>query len=306
MTLVPFLTLTLFGSGTYLVLSGQRDPLRRHIAQRIRAMSEGGPAPVAERAKQPRPLADWDRFLLGAIKDELRLVEGTIGLPHVLAFAVVLAIAGATAFWLGSWPWLAGVVAGGLVIGRRAIKFVAERHRKQFLNDFPAYLDRVRKLAEVGNSLEMAMKKALTYAHPRVAGYIAPALKRHEVGMPLATALDVQARQLGITEISQLALVAYVNTRYGGSLRDSMAHIAEVERDRARANLELNALTAEVRASAKVFVALPALVAAAIFSLQPSYIRFFVEDPYGPLILAFCALSIFVGLTIMGRMGRID
>jgi tight adherence protein B len=251
-------------------------------------------------------LIAWDHLLFGSIKQEVRLLKGSIRLAHVLAFTFALSIAAGATLWLGDWWWFGGVALGGLVLGRRAIRHLAEHHYKQFLDNFPAYLDRVRKLTEVGNSLDNAMRKALNYAHPRVAHCIAPALRRHELGMPLAAALDIQAKQLGLSEISQLALVAYVNIRYGGSLRDSMAHIAQVERDRARANLELNALTAEVRASAKVFVALPMFVAGAIFMIDPSYVSFFIEDPNGPLILAYCGVSALVGLAIMRRMGRID
>ena len=306
MSLLPVLLLAMCGIGVVLVLLGQRDPLKRRIDHRVSAIGGDNPIDAEERSSPWTRFNGWNRILFGTPQQEARLVEGTIGPAHVLAFVSCLLLASAVAFWFGDWRWSAASTVAGLVAGRRAVTFIAKRHCTRFFEHFPAYLDRVRKLVEAGNSLNVAMKKGLAYADPQVIRYIAPALKRHEVGMPLATALDIQAKRLGITEISQLALVAYVIARYGGSLRDSMAHIAEVERNRARANRELEALTAEVRASAKVFVALPLIVAGAIFAIQPSYVRFFVDDPSGPVVLAFCAVSLFIGLAIMRRMSRIE
>jgi len=306
LTLAPIVSMALCGLGVLFVLYGRKDPVNRLIAKRIDAMTDQSPDDPTEGQSLQTRSNHWDGILFGEIKQEARLIEGTIRSGHVFAFAVGLSMASGAALWLGDWRWLAGASVVGLVLGRRTVRFLAEHHYRQFREHFPAYLDRVRKLVEVGNSLNNAMQKALPYAKPRVVAYIAPAMRRHELGVPLATALDIQAKQLGISEISQLALVAYVNSRYGGSLRDSMTHIARVERDRARANRELQALTAEVRASAKVFVALPTLVAGAIFAIHPTYISFFVEDPMGPLILAFCAVSMLIGLSIMRRMSRIE
>lgn len=306
MNLLPLLLWVMCATGVVLVLAGQRDPLRRRINSRISAI-RGGTLDDATMGSNLRTrFHGWDRIPFGTIHQEACLVEGTIRPFQALVFSQCLLVVTVIALWFGDWRWAAAAAVVGLVAGRRAIRFVANRNRKQFLQHFPAYLDRIRKLVESGNSLDVAMKKALSYANPRVAQFIAPALKRHKLGMPVATALDMQAKKLGLAEISQLALVAYVIARYGGSLSDSMAHIAQVERNRARADREMEALTAEVRASAKVFVALPLLVAGAIFAIHPSYVTFFFDDRSGPLILAYCAISIMLGIAVMRRMSRIE
>lgn len=306
MNLLPLVLWVMCAAGVALVLAGRRDPLRRRINSRIGAI-RGETLEGAKIGSNVRTrFHGWDRILFGTIRQEASLVEGTIRPFHALVFVQCLPVVSVIALWFGDWRWAASATVVGLAAGRRTVRFVANRRRKQFLQHFPAYLDRIRKLVEAGNSLDVAMKKALSYADPRVAKYIAPALKRHKLGMPIATALDMQAKKLGLAEISQLALVAYVIARYGGSLSDSMAHIAQVERNRARADREMEALTAEVRASAKVFVALPLFVAGAIFAIHPSYMTFFIDDRSGPLILAYCAISMMVGIAVMRRMSRIE
>ena len=306
LTFVPILALAMCGLGVFLILFERGRSLDSLIIERLDQVTAFRFRESAEAENLSKRSNRWDHILFGAIKQDAYRIRGTIKPAHVFAFALGLSTVGACAFWFGGWHWLAGAAVIGLILGHRVVKFIAEHHYRQFLEQFPAYLDRVRKLVEAGNSLDNAMNKARSYAKPRVVTYVDPALRRHELGMPLATALDIQAKLLGISEISQLAFVAHVNARYGGSLRESMAHIAQVERDRARANRELLALTAEVRASAKVFVALPLFVAGGIFVVQPSYVSFFVDDPMGPLILAYCVVSILIGLSLMRRMSRID
>lgn len=306
MSFVPILSLAACALGLLLVLLGGRDRLHQRIAARVGAMA-GEDLDNGSKGRAFLKRTDiFDYILFGRIKQELRLVAGTIRPGHVIAFCIVLSIAGGAALWFGGWRWLVASTVIGLGLGRRSIKLIAEHHHRQFLDNFPAYLDRIRKLVEAGNSLSHAMKKGLAYANPRVASYISPALRRHELGMHLATTLDTQAKYLGIPEISQLALVAYVISRYGGSLKDSMAHMAQVERDRLRVNRELLALTAEVRTSAKIFVLLPLFVAGALFAIHPSYISFFGSDPTGQVILASSAASLFIGLAIMRRMSRLE
>lgn len=306
MTFLPIFSLVMCGIGVALVLIGRRDPLRRQIADRIGTLGALEASEGRDRWFLAKALSQWDGVLFGSIKQESHIVAGTIRSGHVAAFVVVLVIGDSAALWFGGPIWLGVATVVILFLGRSAVKYVVEHHQKEFLEHFPAYLDRVRKLVEVGNSLSTAMTKGLAFANPRVASYIAPALRRHDVGMNLATALDMQAKHLGLPEISQLALVAYVITRYGGSLKDSVAHIAQVERDRVQANRELDALTAEVRASAKVFAALPLVVAGVIFSFQPAYITFFFNDPMGPTIMAGCGASLFLGLAAMRRLSKIE
>lgn len=303
---IPILALAMCGLGVFLILFERGRNLDRLIAERLDQVTAFRFRDSAEVENLSKRWNRWDHMLFGPIKQDAYRIGGTIGSAHVFAFGLGLAAVGAGSFWFGGWHSSVASAAVGLILGHRVVKFVAEHHYRQFLEQFPAYLDRVRKLVEAGNSLDNAMHKARSYAKPRVVGYIDPALRRHELGMPLATALDIQAKLLGISEISQLAFVAHVNARYGGSLRESMAHISQVERDRARANRELLALTAEVRASAKVFVALPLFVAGGIFVVQPSYVSFFVDDPLGPMILAYCGVSIVIGLSLMRRMSRIE
>ena len=152
----------------------------------------------------------------------------------------------------------------------------------------------------------MAVEKALEFANPRIVMYVRPALHRQKLGVPLSLALDIQGTRLGLPELLLLAFVAQVNTRYGGNLGDAMKHIAQIERNRLRSFREFEALTAEVVASARMLVALPVVVAAAIFVVNSTYIEFFVEDPSGPTILAVCFGFMFAGIWTMRQLSKID
>jgi len=191
-------------------------------------------------------------------------------------------------------------------LARQAIGYLARRRRNEFSANYPAFGDRIQRLAVIGNSLGVAIEKALEFANPCIVAFMRPVVIRHKMGMPLASALRTQAIHLGLAEIAFLEFVAQVNSRFGGNLSDTMTHIAQIERNRLRAFHEFEALTAEVVASARMLTALPLVVAVAIFAINSDYIRFFLEDPSGSTILLICGGFMAGGYWTMRHMSRID
>jgi len=306
MDLSAILSFCLFVCGIGLLVSGRNAGLEKRIAARIDVIVGHGPNSAFEVEKLGPHFDRFEWIPARNLRRDLRLISGTVPTILSAAFLAIAASAAGTAFWYGGASYSTGVCLLFLLLARRIVKAMAEHQYSQFLAGYPSLLDRIRKLVEAGNSLPSALEKALSYAQARDVRFIGPAVKRAELGVPLATALATQAQRLGILEISLLAFVAQVNTRFGGNLRDSVMHIAEVERGRARVNHELRALTAEINASAKVFSALPVIVASGIFLFHPAYVEYFVEDQIGIAILAFCVLSILIGMSAMRRLGRIE
>ena len=79
MTLLPVLLLASCGLGVFLILAGQRDPLKRRINDRLDAIRDDSLDDPAEMPHLGTHLSGWDGVLFGTIQQEARLVEGTIG-----------------------------------------------------------------------------------------------------------------------------------------------------------------------------------------------------------------------------------
>lgn len=258
----------------------------------------------APRPYAPLRLANY--FLARAIQQELRLIGIRVRSVHIVIGAVLSVVVIGTTFWLAGLTAAAACLVGAAYLVRQLIGYLAARRRKEFSASYPAFIDRIQRLAAIGNSLGLAIEKALEFANPRLVAYVRPALIRQKMGMPLAVAFHNQATRLGLPELAFLAFVAQVNTRFGGNLSEAMTHIAQIERNRLRSFHEFEALTAEVVASARMLTALPVVVAAAIFVVNPDYIRFFLDDPSGSIILYICAGFMVGGFWAMRHMSRID
>lgn len=305
------MTLSLISSvlaalGIGLLLSARRAVSESAVEMRVAEISRADSMIPQGRDWHRGPAILWNWILIRYIRRRMRMVEGAIRRVHMLSSFAGLLVAAGAAFWLWGAVVAVAVLALGLLFAVCLLDILARRSYDRFLSGYPGFLDRVRKLVEAGNSFGNALEKALSFAHPRVSQYISPAVNRHRLGMPLAAALEVQAERLGIPEISMLALVAHVSFRFGGNLGDILSHVATVERDRTRVKQELRALTAEVRSSTRVLLALPAVVASAIVLIQPGYVSYFIDDVVGRVLLAYCVLSAVVGLSVMHQMNRID
>jgi tight adherence protein B len=200
-----------------------------------------------------------------------------------------LALLGGTP--LGVWAWLNGR-------GRKRTDALIEA--------LPHYIDAVRQLQAVGNSLPQAIERALADAPDAVRGYFAPAVRRLEMGAPLAETMQHLAERLRIPEISMLAAAIRSNLRYGGSITTVLRNLANILRERARVRWELKAATSEAKVSSRVLIAMPLLAMALLVAMNPGYIAFFTDDPRGQK-LALAALGLEgMGILVLRRLLRLD
>ena len=304
--IVPVIIFVLFVSGGYFIYRVSAVNDQEHIANRLdEIVGKYALAPAKPlSSKGLAAMAPW--VFIGMLRRDLRLIGADLKPIYIVGAASLVVVGTSLGFWYLGLGGAAASCATLLFICRRFIGRIAAIHLAAFQANYPNFVDRIHKLVTIGNSLSVAFEKALEFSDTRVARYVHPAIVRQRMGVPLATALDHQGNRLGLGELSLLAFVVQVNMRFGGNLGDCMKHIAQLERNRLRSMREFEALTSETAASARLLIALPIIVAAIIFLLNPSYIRFFLDDPAGMGFIGYCVASVLAGSTIMKRVSRID
>lgn len=115
-------------------------------------------------------------------------------------------------------------------------------------------------------------------------------------------ALQDTADRLDMAEFSFFCITLAIQRETGGNLAETLANLADVLRKRAQMKLKIRAMSSESKASAYIVGALPFIVFALLYSINPGYMgKFFVDER---LIIAgigaFCWLSI--GAFIMSKM----
>lgn len=291
-------------AGAFLLWESLSMPRSRRIARQLAAISRDA-APVEPEpyvnprsARFPVPLAavrrrfllaelSFSRRLLLLIGVSVTIVLGLIG--YLLDYRVALAALGVA------------VMLAAVYVNTRAV-----RNRRRFLELLPTFIDRLHQFLGAGNSLVTAFDKALEYSEPLVRVYLRPVAVRLAHGATLADSLQLQGYRLGVPELTMLSVIAHASQRFGGSLGEILTHVVRSLNDRLQVQREFDAMTAEIRASAKILVALPILVTIVVFLLNPGYLAFFMDDPLGVRMLGIALALTATGIIVVRLLSRIE
>ncbi len=197
-----------------------------------------------------------------------------------------------------------GLAASLLLVGLGLLNVMAARRVSEIAAAMPTFLDRVRQLLSIGTSLPVAFERASHDAPPKLARLLSPAIRRIGNGGSFADSLQQSAQDIDLHEMRLFVTAVTVNTRFGGSLTQSLANLVAYLRKRASIERELRSSTAQIRASAWVLGLLPLGVAAMIFLQNPRYADWFLSDPSGRWMLAYCIMSQIVGAALMRLIVR--
>jgi tight adherence protein B len=261
------------------------------------------PGAAGQRAAETRPLSV---SLPGLLVPLLARAELELTARRLRLLAWLMVAAALLALILGG-PIAALAMLAGAPLGAWAWLNARGRKRTDALIEaLPHYIDAVRQLQAVGNSLPQAIERALADAPGAVSGYFAPAVRRLEMGAPLAETMQQLAERLRIPEISMLAAAIRSNLRYSGSISTVLRNLAGILRERARVRWELKAATSEAKVSSRVLIAMPLLAMALLVAMNPGYVAFFTQDPRGQK-LALVALGLEgMGILVLRRLLRLD
>ncbi len=231
-------------------------------------------------------------------------IEITAGRLRLLAWLLVAATLLAVVL---AGPIAALAVLAGLPLAALAwLQARARKRTEQLIEALPHYIDAVRQLQAVGNSLSQALERALADAPAAVQSQFLPATRRLEMGAPLAETMQQLADRLRIAEVSMLAAAIRTNLRYGGSIGAVLRNLAAILRERGRVRWELTAATSEAKVSSRVLIAMPLFAIVLLVAMNPGYLDFFTGDPRGHK-LALVALGLeAIGIVVLRRVVRLE
>ncbi len=216
-----------------------------------------------------------------------------------LAFAIMLLIylkTGAPLLGLGVGA-LVGLGLPHMVVSRAINKRVGK-----FVTRFPDALELLVRGLRSG----LPITETLGVVAQELPGPVGEEFKlvndRIKVGRTMEEALQVTADRLGMAEFSFFCITLAIQRETGGNLAETLSNLAEVLRKRAQMKLKIAAMSSESKASAYIVGALPFIVFALIWSINPTYLgKFFIDER---LIIAglggLCWLGI--GAFIMAKM----
>lgn len=250
-----------------------------------------------------QPRAPMDIFP-EALERKLRKADWSPGARHVaiaaaawfMAACVAALVGGALAFFL--------MLVTMPIVGWGLLEFRGQRRMRQMSDNMLGFLERLRQLLSVGNSLSVALARATENSPRIVRESLASTMRRISNGTGVAESLERCAAELDVYELHLLATAARTNLRFGGSMTQILRNIIENIRKRAGIERELRADTTQIRSSAWVLAALPMLVATMVMLTNKDYAHWFVATETGHKMIVYAIVSQLIGAWLMRLITR--
>jgi len=196
---------------------------------------------------------------------------------------------------------LVGVVIG-LGLPHMLVNFFIKRRTNAFNSKFPDAIELLVRGLRSG----LPVTETLGIVSSEVPGPVGEEFKmvteRIRIGKTMEDALQDTADRLGTPEFQFFCITLAIQRETGGNLAETLSNLAEVLRKRAQMKLKIRAMSSESKASAYIVGALPFVVFALIWWINPGYIdKFFIDER---LMVAgmFGLIWMSIGAFIMAKM----
>lgn len=239
-------------------------------------------------------------LLTGRLLDRLRLREASVRLLETAALkwgpagllhrsiAMFLAGFGAATAMTGNTQPLAAFGAGAAT-GMVPLWYVRRKARcrvSAFEEQFPDCLEFVSRSMRAGHAFSVAMEMAYREFSEPLAGELRRAFEEQNLGQPLEIVLRKLSERVPSMDVQFFVSAVLLQRRTGGNLAEVLDKLANLIRERFKLRARIRTVSAQGVMSGRVLSAIPACVALMMFTMNPQYARFFVDDPIGRQLLA--------------------
>ncbi len=268
----------------------------------LKPKSAGGPALViAVRAKQ-RSTKTNPLFQLFNWREERKAQY-----PMSLAGVVFCMLGPAAVFGLlatkvfGHTGWFLVPVFDILLV-RIFLGSAAEKASRTLLSQFPDALAMISRSVRVGVPVTEAVRICSREAQTPTREEFAKAADQVAIGLDLENALLEMAERNDLAEYRFFATALALQSQTGGGLTETLETLADTIRKRENARKRGHALAAEARTSIYVLAALPIVVCAMLFVVNPEYVGLLFTDPTGEKLLGIAVGMLVGGLWVMQQI----
>jgi tight adherence protein B len=227
-------------------------------------------------------------------------------------FMIISAVLGVVALGvglgadIGLLPAVGISFAASLGLPRWLLVFLKKRREKRFLELFPDAVDVIVRGIKAGLPVGDCLKIIATETQEPVRSEFQSIAETQAIGMPIGEACQKLYESIPLPEANFFGIVVTIQQRAGGNLSEALGNLSKVLRDRKRMAAKIQAMSMEAKASAGIIGSLPPAVMILVYLSSPDYIELLWTSQTGRLMLAGCALWMFVGVMVMKKMINFD
>jgi tight adherence protein B len=226
------------------------------------------------------------------------LVMSTLGLTVGIGSATLLLT-----------RWMPAAVLASIIGACLPYMVVRRRRNKRlyaFEEQLPEAIDLLGRAIRAGHPLTAGLKMVADETKDPIAGEFRRTHEENRFGLPFEDALLALADRVSIIDVRILTTAILIQREVGGNLAEVLDNLANVIRVRFNIRRQLRVYTAQARFSGYVLAALPIATGAAIYSLNPPYIRLLFTDPIGKLMVLMAVILQLVGFLWIRKIVDIE
>jgi tight adherence protein B len=193
-----------------------------------------------------------------------------------------------------------------LVVGALApvmvVRFKAKQRLNRFENQLPETLITMAASLKAGHAFNQSMQSVVNEGAEPTAKEFSRVLAEVQLGMSSELALEAMANRMNSYNFGFVVMSVNIQRTVGGSLADILDMVADTVRQRQQFEKKVKALTAQGRMSAYVLLAMPFLMALAIFAINPAYMRILWTSSLGRIMIAIGLVSMSFGALIIRKI----
>ncbi|MGN6378025.1 MAG: type II secretion system F family protein [Gaiellales bacterium] len=218
-----------------------------------------------------------------------------------MASAILLAAISSLLFGQQGIGALIALVIGG-AIPWLYVKLMARRRMNAFEMQLPETLITLAASLKAGHAFNSALQSVVKEGAEPTSTELARVSSEIQLGMASEQALDAMAQRMNSTNFGFVVMAVNIQRTVGGSLADILDMVADTVRQRQQFTRKVKALTAQGRMSAYVLLAMPFLMALAIFALNQAYITILFDTTAGNVMIGGALVMMTIGGIVIQRI----
>lgn len=174
---------------------------------------------------------------------------------------------------------------------------VRKRRLYKFEEQFPESLEFVARSMRAGHAFSVSLEMLHREFQEPLAGEFRRTFEEVNLGLPIEVALQKLAKRVPSLDVHFFVSAVLLQKRTGGNLAEILDKLAALIRERFKLRGKIRAVSAHGRMTGMALSSIPAAVATIMFYVNPEYVKFFINDSTGNIMIAAA-----IGLQMIGYL----
>jgi tight adherence protein B len=180
-----------------------------------------------------------------------------------------------------------------------------KKRTEEFESLLPEAIDMMTNALKSGFSLEAALNMVAREIPDPLGIEFAITFEEQNLGVGLSEAMRNMEKRIESEDLGLFTTALLIQKKTGGNLVEILEKIGSTMRERFRLRREVKIFTAQGRFSGFVLVLLPIVMALAILTINPEYLKVLLVERVGNYLLATAVIMQILGVWIIKRIVNI-